>query len=131
MERSPSINSQSCHLLYPYDLTSKLDCSLKALAIRLSLNRSHFVIVSVYRHPNLPSSRAALSNLISFIGDHDPAIILQGDLNAHSLCDTRVLSDFFGSDHLPIEVRVNCLIKIASVFSYKIMLTPLQWSKVK
>lgn len=47
-----------------------------------------------------------------------------------SLCDIHILSGLF-SDHLLIEVQINCLIKTANVFSYKIMLTPFQWSEVK
>ncbi|KYQ60593.1 hypothetical protein ALC60_00347, partial [Trachymyrmex zeteki] len=45
-----------------------------------------------------------------------------------SLCDAVILSDLFGSDHYPIEVLVNCLVMIANIFSYKIMLTP--WSDI-
>ncbi|XP_018300274.1 uncharacterized protein [Mycetomoellerius zeteki] len=64
------------------DLISYLDCSIEALAISLSLNNSHLVLVGAYSHPNLLAPRAALSNLISFVGSYDPAILM-GDFNAH------------------------------------------------
>ena len=45
-----------------------------------------------------------------------------------SLYDIIVLLDLF-NDHYPIEIQVNCLIKTAKIFSYKII--PSQWSEAK
>ncbi|XP_018403023.1 PREDICTED: uncharacterized protein LOC108779949 [Cyphomyrmex costatus] len=47
-----------------------------------------------------------------------------------SLCDTLISSDLLGSDHYPIEVQVNCGIRISSVFSYKIELSKEQRMEV-
>lgn len=48
-----------------------------------------------------------------------------------SKCDVRVPSDLFGSDHHPVEVRINCLVRTVSIFSYKINFTPSQWAEIK
>jgi len=48
-----------------------------------------------------------------------------------SLCDTRIFSDLCRSDHHPIEVLVNYLIKSIKTFSYKLNFTSSQWSEVK
>ncbi|XP_018395380.1 PREDICTED: RNA-directed DNA polymerase from mobile element jockey-like [Cyphomyrmex costatus] len=46
-----------------------------------------------------------------------------------SLCDTQVSPDLLGSDHYPLEV--NCGVRTASVFAYKINLSKDQWSAVQ
>ncbi|XP_018373219.1 PREDICTED: RNA-directed DNA polymerase from mobile element jockey-like [Trachymyrmex cornetzi] len=68
---------------------------------------------------------------ISFSPPRSSTIDLTIAFCVSSFCEAQVLSNLHGSDHYPIAVRVNCVVRTSSVFSYKITLTKTQWIEVK
>ncbi|KYQ48792.1 hypothetical protein ALC60_12156, partial [Trachymyrmex zeteki] len=38
------------------------------------------------------------------------------------VCNVLVIQDLFGSDHFPIEVDLNCLVRSSNIFSHRIRL---------
>ncbi|KYN06782.1 hypothetical protein ALC62_02263 [Cyphomyrmex costatus] len=76
---------------------------------------------------NPPSSPTHVSSSSSSSSTIDLAI---ASPRISSLCDTRILPDLFGSDHYPVEVQVNCMVRTVAVFSYKIKLSKPQWTEV-
>ncbi|KYQ47200.1 hypothetical protein ALC60_13783 [Trachymyrmex zeteki] len=87
--------------------------ALEILAVKIHLKDSILNIVGAYRHPSIPMTNSIINSFYSFMSQFNS-----------------VINDLLVSDHFPIYVSLNSLVRSVDIFSHRTHLSRLQWQCV-